>query len=156
MKHLENQVREIFEANKLKALVDREIDNVEEFLKEAELIYVCVTKSIKHRTEEVFQEEMVEMDYQISKDSIRGLTIVIIFGRYFILDGYTILKDGFQHELDFYEEVSNVEEFAHAVTDNPYISENKIEMVQEEVRKGTDGRDMHYLLIEKFSIGIAI
>lgn len=156
MKHLEKEVREIFETNKLKALVDKEIDNVEEFLKQAELIYACYAKVIKHRIDEVFLEEMVEMKYQIWKDSIRGLTIAIMFGRYFILDGHTILKDGFEYALDICKDVNSIDEYVSSIIENEYIPEDKRSILAEEVRKGTDDSINEYFFIEELSIGVSL
>ncbi|MEJ1517350.1 hypothetical protein ACWKTZ_22355 [Bacillus cereus] len=156
MKHLENEIREIFETNKLKALVDKEIDNVEDFLKQAELIYICVTKRIKNRTEEVFLKEINKMDYQIWKDSIKGLTIVKIFGRYFVLDGHKILKDGYEYALDIYEDVNSIDEFVTAIAEREYVPENKLHILEEEVRKGTDSSINDYFFVKEFSMGVSI
>ncbi|GAB6441606.1 hypothetical protein bcgnr5369_04650 [Bacillus cereus] len=152
MKHLEKEVREIFETNKLKALVDKEIDNVEDFLKQAELIYICNEEMVN--TTKVFLEEIEKMDYKIMKDSIRNLTVVIFLGNYFILDGHEILKEGVERELDIYTEVNNIEEFENAVT--VLHSPTRISSVKAEIRKGTDGRGMDYLLIKERNIGIVI
>ncbi|MGX5609121.1 hypothetical protein ACWKTZ_22360 [Bacillus cereus] len=152
MKHLEKEVSEIFDTNKLKALVDKEIDNVEDFLKQAELIYICNEEMVN--TTKVFLEEIEKMDYKIMKDSIRNLTVVILLGNYFILDGHEILKEGVERELDIYTDVNSMEEFENAVT--VLHSPTRISSVKAEIRKGTDGRGMDYLLIKELNIGIVI
>ncbi|MGM1361139.1 hypothetical protein ACS2B2_25785 [Bacillus cereus group sp. BceL297] len=156
MKHLEKEVREIFETNKLKALVDKEIDNVGEFLKQAELIYVCNAKIIEHRVDDTFLEDMEKMRYQIWKDSIRDLTIVIVSGNYFVLDGHTILKNGLEHALDIFEDVNSIDEFVSTIVENEYIPEDKRHILAEEVRKGTDDSINEYFFIKELSIGVSL